>query len=411
MAGSFQLEGHSIRLQSLRGIAALCVAVGHAFTLMRNGRIEDAHFALRPGNALLAAGELLIQPNTAVILFYVLSGLVLGISLRRHAAANVRGRLGGFAIRRLWRLLPVMWLSIIFAAAAAVLMRGAVFAGATAWFEQFAVVALSPGILLKNLFGLSHSINSVLWSIQIEPMMIVLLPPMAWLSARTSLALDVVIVAVLYLGAAKFWSAAPNVALFAYCFYLGVALPKFITNDRAARWLGNGFGIMVALSLLVPVEYLYVSGRLWLPYKFLVDAVVSAYLLAFVLLRPDCKGAGFLDRSALGWLGDVSYSFYCYAMAVLLIVAWVLLTVIPTPFATSDLGATVIVLAAAGSCVAISLVLAAISFAFVEQPSMAMGRAWSKQIEGGDTRAATFGQSVKRYASSKMPSGSSAETT
>jgi peptidoglycan/LPS O-acetylase OafA/YrhL len=411
MAGIFRLEGHAIRLQSLRGIAALCVAVGHTFTLMRNGRIEDAHFALRPGNALLAAGELLIQPNTAVILFYVLSGLVLGVSLRRHAAASVRGRLSGFAIRRLWRLLPVMWLSILFAAAAAVLMRGAVFAGTTAWFAQFAAVVLSPTILLENLLGLSYSINSVLWSIQIELVMIALLPPMAWLSGRTSLAVDVAIVAALYLGAVKFWGAVPNVALFAYCFYLGVVLPKFLANDRAARWLGNGFGVIVALALLVLVEYLYVSGRLWLPYKFLVDAVVSAYLLAFVLLRPDCKGARFLDRPALVWLGDVSYSFYCYAMAVLLVVAWVLLTLIPTPFATSDLGATIIVLATAGLCVAISLVLAAVSFAFIEKPCMAIGRAWSKRIEGGDTRAAAFGPPAMRYAPSKIASGSSAETT
>jgi peptidoglycan/LPS O-acetylase OafA/YrhL len=410
MAGIFRLEGHAIRLQSLRGIAALCVAVGHTFTLMRNGRIEDAHFALRPGNALLAAGELLIQPNTAVILFYVLSGLVLGVSLRRHAAASVRGRLSGFAIRRLWRLLPVMWLSILFAAAAAILMRGAVFAGTTAWFAQFAAVVLSPTILLENLLGLSYSINSVLWSIQIELVMIALLPPMAWLSGRTSLAVDVAIVAALYLGAVKFWGAVPNVALFAYCFYLGVVLPKFLANDRSARWLGNGFGVIVALALLVLVEYLYVSGRLWLPYKFLVDAVVSAYL-AFVLLRPDCKGARFLDRPALVWLGDVSYSFYCYAMAVLLVVAWVLLTVMPTPFAISDLGATVIVLATAGLCVAISLVLAAVSFAFIEKPCMAIGRAWSKRIEGGDTRAAAFGPPAMRYAPSKIASGSSAETT
>ena len=55
MGGMFRLEGHSLRLQSLRGIAALCVAVGHAFTVMSNGRIEDAHFSLRPGNAALAA--------------------------------------------------------------------------------------------------------------------------------------------------------------------------------------------------------------------------------------------------------------------------------------------------------------------------------------------------------------------
>jgi len=62
MAGVFRLEGHSVRLQSLRGAAALCVAIGHSFTVMSNGRIEDAHFTLRPGNALLAAGEILVQP-------------------------------------------------------------------------------------------------------------------------------------------------------------------------------------------------------------------------------------------------------------------------------------------------------------------------------------------------------------
>ena len=234
-SGVFRLEGHSVRLQSLRGIAALCVAVGHAFAVMRNGRVEDAHFTLRPGDALLAAGELLFQPNTAVILFYVLSGFVLGESLRRRPAPNERSHLGAFGVRRLWRLLPVMWLSILFAAAVAVLLRGATFAGTTAWFDQFSSVAVSPAMLLENLLGLSHSINSVLWSIQIELVMILLLPPMAWLSARTSLWLDAVIIGAQYLGAIEFWGVVPNFVLFAYCFYLGAALPKFLSNAMVAR--------------------------------------------------------------------------------------------------------------------------------------------------------------------------------
>ncbi len=82
---------------------------------------------------------------------------------------------------------------------------------------------------------------------------------------------------------------------------------------------------------------------------------------------------------------------------------------VPVPFATSDLGATAIVLVAATACVAISLGLAAVSFGLVEKPCMAIGRAWSKRIEGGD--AAAFSQSAMRYAPSKIPSGSSAETT
>lgn len=383
MAGDFRLEGHSFRLQSLRGIAALSVAIGHSFTVMSNGRIEDAHFALRPGNALLAAGEVLIQPNTAVILFYVLSGLVLGELLRRRKAATELRHLGAFAVRRLWRLVPVMWLSIVFAAIVAVLVRHAPFAGATGWFDQFLSTAISPAILLQNFAGLSYSVNSVLWSIQIELAMMVVLPPMVWLGRRTSLMVDCGIVVALYAGAIAFWGRVPNFVLFAYCFYLGVALPKVLPNSVAARLLGSGTGVVLAVALLLPVEYLYVSNRLWLPYKFFVDTLVSAYVIAFVLLRPDCRRAGFLDRPALVWLGDVSYSFYCYAMPVLIAVAWAALMIVPASVATSDLGATAIVIAVGCLCVAISLLLAKISFARVETPCLTVGRAWSKRIERG----------------------------
>jgi peptidoglycan/LPS O-acetylase OafA/YrhL len=191
-----------------------------------------------------------------------------------------------------------------------------------------------------------------------------------------------------------------------------LALPKFLTNTAAARWLGNGFGVLAGLALLLPVEYLYVSGRLWLPYKFLVDALVSFHVIAFVLLRLDGRGARFLDRPSLAWLGDVSYSFYCYATPVLLAVAWVLLTIVPAAIATSDVGATGIVLAAAILTVAISLVLARVSFKLIEKPGMRIGRAWSRRIEGGGAPpASVLAATAIRYAPSKIASGSSAETT
>jgi peptidoglycan/LPS O-acetylase OafA/YrhL len=210
---------------------------------------------------------------------------------------------------------------------------------------------------------------------------------MVWLSRRTNLPTDVVIALALYLGTLPVWGVVPNFALFAYCFYLGVALPKFLSNDIAVRWLGSGFGVLVGLALLLPIEYLYVSNRLWMPHKFLIDTLVSGYVIAFVLLRPDCSAARFLDRPILVWLGDVSYSFYCYAMSVLIAVAWALLLIAPETFATSDLGATAIVLASVILCIAVSLVVARLSFVRVEVPCMAIGRLWSKRIAFGNKRA------------------------
>jgi peptidoglycan/LPS O-acetylase OafA/YrhL len=129
---SFHIRDHAPpRLQATRGIAALCVTVGHCFTTMVNGRIEEPTFQLSGGNALLAAGQMVFQANTAVIFFYVLSGLVLGESLRR------RPGFGGFTIRRAWRLLPAMWLSIAFALAAITLLPAPPLPGATPWFTGF----------------------------------------------------------------------------------------------------------------------------------------------------------------------------------------------------------------------------------------------------------------------------------
>ncbi len=95
----------------------------------------------------------------------------------------------------------------------------------------------------------------------------------------------------------------------------------------------------------------------------------------------------------------------------------------PAAIATSDLGATGIVLAAAILTVAISLVFAHLSFVLIEKPGMRIGRAWSKRIEGGGAppapalAAAAIHYAPSKiasgssYAPSKIASGSSAETT
>lgn len=378
--GEFRLEQHSLRLQSLRGIAAFCVAVGHGLTVMAAGRIENPEFALRPENSLLAAGELLFQPNTAVILFYVLSGFVLGETLRRRTASTETRHLMAFGIRRLWRLLPVMWLSIIFAAAIVVTFPRGPFEDAWIWFNRLLEISVTPWTLLTNLLGLSHEINSVLWSIQIELVMIALLPAMAALSARLTLLGDFLVVLFLCGLSLKAWNVLP---FFVYCFYLGVMLPKLVSNGDCARFLGNAYGLAFSLSLLIPIDLLYDLNRLWMPYKFVADALISTHLIAFLMLRPDCRHARFLDHPVLTWVGNISYSFYCYAMTVLVAVASLLLTLIPPGALGRDARANLIGLGATLACVAIALVLAQLSYRFVERPSMAIGRAMSKRIEAG----------------------------
>jgi peptidoglycan/LPS O-acetylase OafA/YrhL len=193
-----------------------------------------------------------------------------------------------------------------------------------------------------------------------------------------------VVLAVLCSICVKLWDLVPYFISFAYCFYLGVLLPKLLNLPSAARFLGNSRYLLISLAVLVPVEYLYDSNRLWLVYKFFVDAAVSAHIIAFAMLRPDSRVAGALDYRSLVWLGDVSYSFYVFAMSVLIICASLLLRFVPQAWISHDLVATAITIMSGLTCVAISLALAYLSFTWVERPCIALGRQWSKRIELGE---------------------------
>ena len=383
------LSEHSLRLQSLRGIAALGVAVGHAFAITLNGRIEDANFTLRPGNAILAAGELLIQQNTMVIVFYVLSGFVLAASLRRHRANPFGSGYTAFAVRRFWRLLPVMWISLLLAIAVAIAVRHPPFAGVTGWFNLNFANIITPGRVLANFVGYDTTINSVLWSVQIELCMIPLIPLAVMLADRATPSINIVILAALCAISIVAWDRLPNFVLFAYCFYLGIALPQFAEFPLLRRLMTDGRVTTLALLLLIPTDFLFATSNLHIVYKYLIDGFVSAQLIAFLVLRPECRAARALNHAALVWLGDVSYSFYAFAMAVLIAVGYVLLLLVPSHLMSNDLVATTLTLTAAAVTVAIALWLAAISFRFVEKPSIALGRSWSSRIERGKTRTGT----------------------
>jgi peptidoglycan/LPS O-acetylase OafA/YrhL len=85
-------SGQIIELQSLRGIAALTVAIGHALTYYY---------------ATSSYGSMVLNGRGAVVVFFVLSGYVLTRSLRsthfdRHSVLYFYGQ-------RAFRIYPAMW--------------------------------------------------------------------------------------------------------------------------------------------------------------------------------------------------------------------------------------------------------------------------------------------------------------
>jgi len=191
--------GRDLALEGLRGFAALMVLYAHLATSMRQ---LDPGYAPGPGwwRFEFASG--------AVLLFFVLSGYVIGLTNRRPPSAAA---VHGFWWRRFWRLFPINALAV-----------------GLAWL---ALPATAPGALLGNLFFLQNSqpilgqrvpllaANPNLWSLHYEVIYYLLFPVVWSLRPRVGLLLGGL------LGFAALRLGVPGLAYFANlaagaCFWL-----------------------------------------------------------------------------------------------------------------------------------------------------------------------------------------------
>jgi peptidoglycan/LPS O-acetylase OafA/YrhL len=359
---------HIARLQSLRGLAALAVLIGHALIVFPNGLPQHPGMTFTPASVSELAGLLLFQPNTAVIFFYVLSGFVLGLSLRRSPATDPRGYVN-FLARRALRMAPMMWVSTILMSLILLGIGGAPqFGELTGTFKNAYFVPINPTNVALNLGGLRTDINGVLWSVQVELAMAFVLPLFAAIQARTKPLIDVAVVAGLYL-----LSLSPTVPVafqYAYCFYLGMLLHKALLSPACTPFLRSGGLTAAALALLVPIDLLWHLGWISTAIKFAANAAIAAQVVGYLVARPD--GAVCLDHRALVYLGDISYSLYVLGQPVLMLCAFVLLRGTGGPFSNGlALGLSFVMIVV---CVPLVIALAALTFRRVERPFMGIAR-------------------------------------
>src|SRR4051812_39751518 len=103
----------------MRGVAAMAVLILHVLlNVAVQGADYPAHAMLeRLGQGYFAAAELAVtlsNGRAAVVLFFVLSGFVMGLSLDHAHPLNLR-LYAAFLVKRLFRLMPAIWIAIAFA--------------------------------------------------------------------------------------------------------------------------------------------------------------------------------------------------------------------------------------------------------------------------------------------------------
>lgn len=289
MERNYQLDG-------LRGYAALAVVVFHTIlatdhTLVQ--RVLGPAFRDVPvGDWATKLALSVFNGETAVSIFFVLSGTVLFDSLRRQPGPS------GFVIRRAFRIFPALFAAVL-AGTAVLASRGE---------------ASSFSGVVENLFLLDTSIIGPAWTLQVEILAVPFILLGFWSFRRFGLIglAGAFAIAFLVAGSPEVRSInsslKPNLLCFAFGFVITTPLGAAVGRRLSAGWCAVALGTILLGRHLVP------------------SANTSLYMLqagaALVVCSLYHGRAGrigrFLGRPEARGLGRISYSLYLLNVPILI---------------------------------------------------------------------------------------------
>jgi peptidoglycan/LPS O-acetylase OafA/YrhL len=347
-------SGQITELQSLRGIAAATVMIGHCL------------ISYGPSPLLIGFSELL-NGRAAVVVFFVLSGYVLSCSLQRGRFD--RDAVLGFYVRRGFRLYPAIWVASAF---------GLAYLFALHWQippdragpliqQSFRPDRFDTLHIVTSIAGLTTFIIPQLWTIFIEIVASIAMPGIAFVALYRRQWFPCI------LGMALLVSLTlPNtyyhVTLYLIDFVVGagLAIPGLamrLFQNAPARLLVSLGLVMLACTRFLPLEYWGAAANLL--------ELAAATLIIGALIGANEKVYLFRSR-VLRFLGDISYSLYLLHFVVLCTVVK-LFTLLQWASGTS---VSIYVLAILATCLTstITIMLAWLSDVYVEEPGIKLGK-------------------------------------
>jgi peptidoglycan/LPS O-acetylase OafA/YrhL len=382
----------SSRLEALRGLAALVVACFHASQPPWAGGVEliaDPSSSALLFKALSGLLFLAFNGQGAVNLFFVLSGFVLAGSLARGPKALCPA-VCRFITARVFRLYPAVWVTVI--------------VYATLFTLAGSAVALNPGDItvrrvVLNLLLLDHSVNGVMWSLQVELLAVPLILLVALLGRGWGVIPIAVMTGVLFgMSFESHWTRGFGSGLSfnpLFCFTLGMLLYQ-------GRQLVQRLGTVHASALLVVALCLFfvprcvlgnsTGGFRWIT---ILEGLGAAAIIGLVAYRPSARLAHLLDYPAIRFYGRISYSFYLlHPLSLALIWA------APAPIeavARAHLPAPLLALLMASVSIFVVTPLAWLCWRHVELPGVAAGM-WLNRtlVESGAALSTDRAGALKR---------------
>lgn len=373
-------------LDSIRGIAAFAVVLCHCWLLvplsfrMEHKGLANVHSVMELFYYLLSKME--ESGRSAVMIFFVLSGFVLALSLMARPTS-----FSSFAVKRVFRIYPAFFV-VMLATYALHLSIGVRHENISNWFSTAVHADLSLHSLAKHLFlsGLkgSHDLNGVIWTLVHEmrislifPIMLAFIRKTGWKSLIVLLLLSVASsAAILHLtgSVAKgfeqetIWESLLESCFFMPFFgvgaYIAIEKEQIISWLRSLRWHAKVPYCLVMIYFLIKTDY---AAQTLL--GSLVDYLrgIGAVMLIILALGSARLGNALGHAVAL-WLGRISYSLYLVHMPIMYVVI-------------QCFGETWPVLQSCLVFVPLSFLIAHILSKWVEYPFMDLGKKIAARLE------------------------------
>jgi peptidoglycan/LPS O-acetylase OafA/YrhL len=361
---------HFHELDSLRGLAALTVLLGHYSNLFLTPRGPYAGIKPMIEAIYRTPFFVLISGHEAVMLFFVLSGFVLSLQFLKGRPVPY----GPFLIKRLFRIyVPYLVVLALAVAACAAFFSGSI-ADLGPWFNTPWSAPITLRSIIDHVIFLhdfkSDQYDPVLWSLVHElrisiafPLLMALVMKRSWrgnLILSGALSVFGIVASLAWIKLMGFETDYLITFHYAGVFILGFLLARH--REEILSWHTSlSSRSRLAIALMGFVFYCY--GHL-LPWKLnYFQDVVTAWGAALLVLTAlgSARTSAFLHLPPVKFLGKVSYSLYLLHAVIVLSLTHLLYGKLP-------IGVIL------GLSLGLSLLLSHLSYEWIEAPAMRAGR-------------------------------------
>lgn len=297
------VKSRILKLDAVRGVAALMVVIGHCGGATIYGLTENPCFWW-----LSCVGD----GASAVVMFFLLSGFVLALQLDGPNRPSYRG----FLVRRFLRIWPAFALTLVLSLVA---LR---WSGTLVDSGQPKVPPAMPGYpeLLQNLLmvGSPYTVDPPVWSLYVEARLSVIFPLLLLLARRfsmggailASMLISLPLIRLVHSDLPDFFISLAEASRYMVLFVIGACLAKS-ENPVAVLLYGRlSRAAKVALLALAIACIVYQ----FCPFAPSLPGLGYLNWLGVVLLFVFCLysklAEGWLNRRPLLFLGKVSYGVY-----------------------------------------------------------------------------------------------------